>query len=91
MPTRESSPKTGEPVNYPFRPWVRRVCMRAMVWGIGVLAALTAVVWVLRDPNEGHVGKAFTVLAGYAVLFLASDAASFISGQVVNINGGAVS
>ncbi|MEE2775802.1 MAG: hypothetical protein VYE73_03450 [Acidobacteriota bacterium] len=72
MPTRESQPSTGDTANYPFRPWVRRVCTTAMVWGIGVLVVLSAVVWVLRDPNEGYVGKAFTVLAGYAVLFLAS-------------------
>lgn len=57
---------------YPFRPWVRRVCRRAMLWGIGVLALLGAVVWVLRDPDSGVTGKAFAVLLGYALLFWAT-------------------
>ena len=59
-------------VGYAFRPWVRRTCMKAMAWGIGFLAVLAAVVWVLRDPDDGFVGKAFTVLLGYAVLFWAT-------------------
>jgi hypothetical protein len=39
---------------------------------MGVLAALAAVAWLLRDPSEGVFGKAFAVLTGYALLFWAS-------------------
>ena len=27
---------------YPFRPWVRSTCRRAMIWGVGVVALLAA-------------------------------------------------
>jgi hypothetical protein len=46
--------------------------MRAMVWGVGVLVMLAAVVWVFRDPDSGMTGKAFTVLLSYAALFWAT-------------------
>lgn len=62
----------GEEVEYAFRPWVRRVCSKAMIWGMVVLVPLIAVVWALRDPNEGFAGKAFTVLLTYALLFWAT-------------------
>jgi hypothetical protein len=59
-------------VVFPFRPWVRSTCRKAMVWGMGVIVLLGAVAWYLRDPSEGVFGKAFTVLLGYTVLFWAS-------------------
>lgn len=62
----------GAQIEYAFRPWVRRVCSRAMLWGMVVLVALIAVVWTLRDPNDGFAGKAFTVLLTYAALFWAT-------------------
>jgi hypothetical protein len=55
-----------------FRPWVRSTCRKAMGWGIGVIALLGAVAWLLRDPSEGVFGKAFSVLLAYTVLFQAS-------------------
>ena len=57
---------------FAFRPWVRSTCVKAMVWGVGVLALLAAVAWMLRDPDEGVFGKAFSVLLAYTVLFWAS-------------------
>jgi hypothetical protein len=61
-----------EIATFGFRPWVRSTCRRAMVWGMGVLALLGGVAWVLRDPSGGVFGKAFAVLLGYALLFWAS-------------------
>ena len=60
------------PDTFGFRPWVRSTCRKAMTWGMGVLALLAGVAWLLRDPSEGVFGKAFAVLLGYAVLFWAS-------------------
>jgi hypothetical protein len=57
---------------FPFRPWVRSTCRKAMLWGMGVIVLLAAVAWLLRDPSEGFFGKAFAVLLGYTVLFWAS-------------------
>lgn len=68
----DRSPASRPPVAFEFRPWVRSTCRRAMLWGLGVLAVLVGVVWLLRDPSEGVFGKAFTVLLGYGVLFWAS-------------------
>jgi hypothetical protein len=62
----------GAPDSFGFRPWVRSTCRKAMTWGMGVLALLAGVAWLLRDPSEGVFGKAFAVLLGYAVLFWAS-------------------
>ena len=50
---------------YPFRPWVRSTCRRAMIWGIGVLALLGIVAWLLRTPGSAPLSRAFGVLAGY--------------------------
>ncbi len=57
---------------FPFRPWVRSTCRRAMIWGVGVLAVVGAVAWVFRSPDEGAFGWAFGVLAGYGLLFWVS-------------------
>jgi hypothetical protein len=62
----------AEVATFGFRPWVRSSCRRAMVWGMGVLALLAGVAWLLRDPSSGVFGKAFAVLLGYALLFWAS-------------------
>jgi hypothetical protein len=68
-----STVRDGEPpLAFPFRPWVRSTCSNAMFWGMGVILALGAIAWWLRDPSEGFFGKAFTVLLGYTVLFWAS-------------------
>lgn len=43
-----------------------------MFWGIGVLAILAGVTWLLRQPGANPVGRAFGVLLLYALLFLAT-------------------
>ena len=54
---------------YPFRPWVRSTCRRAMIWGVGVVALLGLVAWLFRTPGSAPLGRAFGVLAGYGLLF----------------------
>ena len=54
---------------FPFRPWVRNSCRRAMVWGIGVLALLGAITWWFKAPGPAPLGRAFGVLAFYGVIF----------------------
>jgi len=56
-------------VEFPFRPWVRSTCRKAMVWGIGVVALLGLVTWWLRAPGTAPAGRAFGVLVFYGVLF----------------------
>lgn len=68
------------PAVFPFRPWVRRVAVRAMVWGVGVVVALALALGWLRGPVGGGWrggggwawGRASGVLLGYGLLFLAS-------------------
>lgn len=54
---------------YPFRPWVRSTCRRAMLWGIGVLALIAAISWLFREPGSAHLGRAFGSLLFYGSLF----------------------
>ncbi len=54
---------------YPFRPWVRSTCRRAMIWGVGVVALFGLVAWFFRTPGSAPLGRAFGVLAGYGLLF----------------------
>lgn len=56
--------------SFPFRPWVRRTSLRAMVWGVGLVLALGAVVWVLSAGERDAWGRAFGVLLAYGLLFL---------------------
>lgn len=58
-----------ERIEYPFRPWVRNTCRKAMVWGIGVVAILGLVTWWLRAPGTAPAGRAFGVLLFYGTLF----------------------
>ena len=62
MPTRE----------YAFRPWVRSTCVKAMVWGVGVVALFGLVAWWLREPGSAPLALAFGVLFLYGALFLGS-------------------
>ncbi|MFQ5350796.1 MAG: hypothetical protein ACE5EG_10175 [Thermoanaerobaculia bacterium] len=55
--------------HYPFRPWVRSTCRRAMIWGVGVVGLLGLVAWLFRTPGSAPLGRAFGVLAGYGLLF----------------------
>lgn len=63
---------TALPIDYPFRPWVRSTCRKGVYWGIGVIALFGGIAWIFRDPTGPTVGRAFGVLALYALLFLAT-------------------
>lgn len=58
-----------EPLEFPFRPWVRNTCRKAMVWGLGIVALLGVVTWWLRAPGTAPTGRAFGVLVFYGVIF----------------------
>ncbi len=57
---------------FPFRPWVRSTCRRALTWGIGVVAILAGISWVLRQPGSMPAARAFGVLMLYGSLFWAT-------------------
>lgn len=56
--------------SFAFRAWVTSTCRKALIWGIGVLAVLGGVTWILRQPGSVPLGRAFGVLALYTALFL---------------------
>ena len=58
--------------SFPFRPWVRSSCRKAMTWGLGVVALLALVSWFFRTPGSFHLGRAFGVLLAYSLLFWVS-------------------
>lgn len=55
--------------NYPFHPWVRRTCRKALVWGLGVVAILAGITYVLKQPGSVPAARAFGVLMLYSALF----------------------
>ena len=57
---------------FPFRPWVRSTCRRAMIWGVGVVAVLGLLTWLLRSPASAPLYRAFGALVFYGLLFLAT-------------------
>ena len=57
------------PSTFPFRPWIRNACRKAMFWGLGVVGVLAGVAWFLRSPGAAHLERAFGVLALYGLLF----------------------
>jgi hypothetical protein len=57
---------------FPFRPWVRSTCVKAMIWGVGAVALFGLVAWWLREPGAAPLARAFGVLVFYGALFLAS-------------------
>ena len=59
----------SERVSFAFRPWVRRSCRKAMLWGVGVVALLGGVAWLFKTPDSAPLGRAFGVLLFYGVLF----------------------
>lgn len=59
-------------ISFPFRPWVRRTCRRATIWGVGVLALLGALAWLFRAPESEPLSRAFGALVAYGLLFLVS-------------------
>lgn len=66
----DRSPEVAD--DFAFRPWVRSTCRRAMLWGVGVVAILGGIAWVLRTPASAPVGRAFGVLVAYGALFWAT-------------------
>ena len=64
------NPLMERPVeSYPFRPWVRSTCRKAMLWGVGVVGVLGLVTWLLKAPGSAPLGRAFGVLVFYGLLF----------------------
>lgn len=59
-----------ERLDLPFRPWVRSTCMKAIVWGLGVVALFGVVAWWMREPGSAPLSRAFGVLVFYGALFL---------------------
>jgi uncharacterized membrane protein YedE/YeeE len=57
---------------FPFRPWVRSTCRRAMLWGMGLVVALGAFARLLPSDERGAWGRGFGVLLAYSVLFVGS-------------------
>ncbi len=57
---------------FPFRPWVRETCRKAMLWGIGVVAVLGWIAWFFRAPGSAPLSRAFGALVLYGLFFLAS-------------------
>ena len=55
--------------HYPFHPWVRRTCRKALVWGLGVVAILGGITYVLKQPGSVPAARAFGVLMLYSGLF----------------------
>ena len=66
-PHREAA--ESERVAFAFRPWVRRSCRKAMLWGVGVVALLGGVAWLFKTPGSAPLGRAFGVLLFYGILF----------------------
>jgi hypothetical protein len=65
---KQSTPPP-RPAAFAFRPWVRRSCQKAMLWGLGVVALLGGVAWMFRTPGSAPLGRAFAVLLVYGMLF----------------------
>ncbi len=53
----------------PFHPWVRSTCRRALFWGLGVVAILGGITYVLKQPGSVPAARAFGVLMLYSALF----------------------
>ena len=67
-PADSASPPTGASA-FRFRPWVAKSCLKAMVWGVGVVALLGLVAWWLRTPGAAPLSRAFGSLVFYGSLF----------------------
>lgn len=51
---------------------MRRTARRALLWGGGALGVAGVAAWMLRGPETATVARALQILAGYALLFLAT-------------------
>src|SRR6185295_12596150 len=59
-------------VTFPFRPWVRSTCRRALLWGVAVVVAIGGIMLALGSGDREAWGRAFGVLLGYSLLFWVS-------------------
>jgi hypothetical protein len=64
--------KTRAPGAFPFRPWVRRACVKAALGGVLVVALVASLAAWVAPEGDFAWRRAVQVLAGYGVLFLAS-------------------
>jgi len=55
--------------SFAFRPWVRSTCRKALLWGLGVVALLGGITYVLGQPGSVPAARAFGVLMLYGSLF----------------------
>jgi len=63
---------TAAPERFPFRPWVRSTCRRALLWGMGLVVVLGAFTRLLPSDERGAWGRGFGVLLAYSALFVGS-------------------
>lgn len=59
----------GDRLGFPFHPWVRRACRRALVWGLAVLVLLALAVGWMQGSSGWAWGRAFGVLLAYSLVF----------------------
>lgn len=59
----------GDRPGFPFHPWVRRACRRALVWGLAVLVLLALAVGWMQGSSGWAWGRAFGVLLAYSLVF----------------------
>ncbi len=59
-------------MSFPFRPWVRRACVKAALGGLVVVAVVAAAGAWLAEPEDFAWRRAVEVLAAYGALFLIS-------------------
>ncbi len=64
--------KARAPGEFPFRPWVRRACVKAALGGVLVVALVAALAAWVAPEGDFAWRRAVQVLAGYGLLFLAS-------------------
>ena len=57
---------------FPFRPWVRSTCRRALLWGIAVVVVIGGLVFWLEGGERDTWARAFGVLLAYSLLFWVS-------------------
>jgi hypothetical protein len=57
-------------IAFPFRPWVRRACVRAALGGLLAVAAVAALGVAVAPRGDIAWHRAIQVLAGYGLLFL---------------------
>jgi hypothetical protein len=58
--------------SFPFRPWVRSTCRRALLWGVAVVATIGGIMLALGSGDRESWGRAFGVLLTYSLLFWVS-------------------